>query len=245
MAGVMSLLCSQNQIAQAVSETDERFELRIKKTKDVRSLMNEGMRKFREGDTKRSIACFDRVIKLSPPSKPFLWQRGIALYYDGDFEGSAEQFKNDVKVNPSDTEEAIWYTLCQMRLAGSSDERRQIACSTDDSLLPAGAAVRKDPRPVMRDALDMFQCKISPEDFLNRYDGEGSNYALPPYHDEFYSRFYAALWYEGLGEAGKAKEAMLKAVRSSYAVAPGGSEDFMVSVADVHASQRGYFVSQT
>ena len=35
-------------------------------------------------------------------------QRGLSLYYVKQYEEGARQFRDDVAVNPSDTEESIW-----------------------------------------------------------------------------------------------------------------------------------------
>jgi len=41
------------------------------------------------------------------------------------FEAGAAQFREDVAVNPNDTEEAIWAFLCEARLRGAADARGQ------------------------------------------------------------------------------------------------------------------------
>ena len=40
------------------------------------------------------------------------------------YEEAAKQFRDDVAVNPSDTEEAIWAFLSEAKLAGSSKARQ-------------------------------------------------------------------------------------------------------------------------
>jgi lipoprotein NlpI len=58
-----------------------------------------------QGNVEASIEDFDAVLALAPRMKPFMWQRGLALYYAGRFQEAAEQFRDDVAVNPNDTEE--------------------------------------------------------------------------------------------------------------------------------------------
>ena len=41
------------------------------------------------------------------------------------YEAAAMQLRDDVAVNPSDTEEAIWAFLSEARLLGASQARRQ------------------------------------------------------------------------------------------------------------------------
>ena len=70
--------------------------------------VREGMAAFSAGQVEESIALFDSVIAANPNSKPYLWQRGLSLYYADRFKDGAEQFATDVAVNPNDTEESIW-----------------------------------------------------------------------------------------------------------------------------------------
>ena len=72
------------------------------------SPVREGMALFSANKVEESIDIFDSVIAAQPSAKPYLWQRGLSLYYADRFRDGAEQFKTDVAVNPNDTEEAIW-----------------------------------------------------------------------------------------------------------------------------------------
>jgi len=56
-----------------------------------------------------------QVIDVAPSQTPYLWQRGLSLYYADRFQDGADQFRRDVAVNPNDTEEAIWAYLCEVR----------------------------------------------------------------------------------------------------------------------------------
>ena len=71
-------------------------------------LVDQGVREFRNGDVKHSLQLFDEAIQLKPSVKPYLWQRGISLYYDNQFKKCSQQFHDDLLVNPADTEEIIW-----------------------------------------------------------------------------------------------------------------------------------------
>ena len=72
-----------------------------------------------------SIRDFDAALALSPRLRPYLWQRGLSLYYAEQYEAGARQFRDDVAVNPNDTEEAIWAFLCEARLFGVAQARQQ------------------------------------------------------------------------------------------------------------------------
>jgi tetratricopeptide (TPR) repeat protein len=64
-----------------------------------------GMQLFSKGDVRGSVVEFDKALELDPQQKPYLWQRGLSLYYLRRFEEGAKQFRDDVAVNPNDTEE--------------------------------------------------------------------------------------------------------------------------------------------
>ena len=81
----------------------------------VSTLTRRGMAKFVQDDVDGSIADFDLVITTAPRMEPYMWQRGLSLYYAERFVEGSEQFRKDVKVNPNDTEEAIWAFLCDAR----------------------------------------------------------------------------------------------------------------------------------
>jgi lipoprotein NlpI len=36
---------------------------------------------------------FDAALALQPQMRPYLWQRGLSLYYLGDFQQAAQQFR--------------------------------------------------------------------------------------------------------------------------------------------------------
>ncbi len=48
---------------------------------------------FRLGMIDESIKDFDAVIEMNKDLKPYLWQRGIALYYAGRYAEGQEQFE--------------------------------------------------------------------------------------------------------------------------------------------------------
>lgn len=108
---------------------------------DPKALVRSGMRKFAKEDVEGSVADFDAAMANSPSLRPFLWQRGLSLYYIGTEEAlqeAAKQFRDDVAVNPNDTEESIWAYLCEAQLIGPEKAREQFL------------QVGRDSRPVMR-----------------------------------------------------------------------------------------------
>ena len=188
------------------------------------SLVREGMAAFAANRVSESIDLYDKVIAAQPASKPYLWQRGLALYYADRFADGAEQFEADVAVNPNDTEEQIWHLLClaQIEKGGLATARR--------SRLTVG----KDRRPVMRAVQQLF---LSGEEVDERALADLAREADPT--SQFYASLYLSLYYESLGNAALAERLMRQAVASAYAQG-GGRSDPMVDVANVAMKRRGW-----
>ena len=149
-----------------------------------------------------------------------MWQRGLSLYYVGRYAEGAKQFRDDVAVNPNDTEESIWALLCEARMGGFDAAQR--------NMLRGG----RDSRPVMRAAYELFR-------------GEGDMASLEAAaqgspHDLFYSTLYQGLYYEATGDEAKARERVLAATRCDYGA---GSGDYMAALAKVHALRRGWLAA--
>lgn len=201
------------------------------------------MQRFREGDVGGSLAAFDAALSLDANQRPYLWQRGLSLYYAGQFEEGAKQLcvsnhptfffsffffkfysyqrcpsRDDVAVNPNDTEESIWAALCEARLSGFE--------AAQQNLLVVG----RDSRPVMRSAYELFAGRGTLE-ALAAAGEDGSP------HDAFYSLLYQGLFHEAKGEDEAAKAAVVAAVATPYGTQSG---DYMASLAAVHAKQRGW-----
>lgn len=200
---------------------------------DYTVFVGRGMARFREGRVKESIADYDRALLLQPRLRPYMWQRGLSLYYADRFEEGAKQFRKDVDVNPSDMEEAIWAFMCEARIEGIGFDgaRRQ--------MLPAGA----DRRPYMRAAYALFsgesdelelarQMKIGTADLPVGSSGNKPA-ALAPY---FYANLYLGLFAEAKGDAELARRYITAAAKSDY----GASGDYMYDLAKVHIVVRDW-----
>lgn len=178
----------------------------------------EGMQAFSAGKVEKSIEIFDGIIAERPAMKPYLWQRGLSLYYADKFKEGAEQFKSDVAVNPNDTEESIWYFLCLARLEGFE------AAKAD--LLKVG----EDRRPVMRAVLKLFQGETD-EAALQTFASSNNG------GDLFYANLYLGLWREAQGDETGARRFIKAAANSPYGK---GSGDYMADLAKVHVARRGW-----
>ncbi|KAI5326364.1 hypothetical protein L3X38_035438 [Prunus dulcis] len=171
-----------------------------------------GMVLFRQGDVSGSVAEFDKAIELDPRQQAYLWQRGLSLYYLDRFEEGAEQFRLDVAQNPNDTEESIWCFLCEAQLYGTSEARERFL------------EVGQDPRPVMRDAYNMFKDGGDPEKLVAAFSKSRES-------DYFYASLYAGLYYESQKKTDAAELHIVTAYQSPYGQR---SDDYMASLAKVH-----------
>ncbi|KAL1802258.1 hypothetical protein ACET3Z_030905 [Daucus carota] len=177
-----------------------------------------GMQLFREGDVLGSVVEFDKAIQLDARQKAYLWQRGLSLYYLDRFEEGAEQFRIDVAQNPNDTEESIWCFLCEAQLYGVDEARKKYL------------EVGRDPRPVMREAYNMFKDGGDPEKLVKEFSsGRESEY--------FYASLYAGLYYECQGIPDGAKRHIVAACESPYGQR---SDDYMAALAKVHTQCRNW-----
>lgn len=189
---------------------------------DAQTLVRIGMRRFENGEVEGSLTAFDEALRVNPSIRPYLWQRGLSLYYLGSQEALTEgalQFRDDVAVNPNDTEEAIWAFLCEAKLFGHEAARRNFL------------QVGRDSRPVMRAAYEAFRTGRNPSTIVEAAGGDTIGHAA------FYARLYVALWHEAHGNQDDAKAAILDSLRTQYAQS---SRDYMASLANVHARRRGW-----
>jgi hypothetical protein len=105
-----------------------------------REYIMQGTEQFRQGNVQGSIDSFNEAGRQLG-SRPYLWQRGISLYYTDDFAAASQQFRDDVLQSPLDVEEIVWDTACLTRLYPDAPFPPPNQLS-----LPAG---KKDRRPIM------------------------------------------------------------------------------------------------
>ena len=147
---------------------------------------------LRCGSSARALKLFDEYVASTPRSEPYLWQRGIAHYFVGEFDAGAKQFEIHRTVNPNDVENAAWHFLCVAK-KDSPEVAQQL-------LLPAPG----DPRPPMAEVLEMFRTGDKAE-VEKRIAGfpEGSRGRASA---EFYGWFYLGLYEDALGNVEKARQ---------------------------------------
>jgi lipoprotein NlpI len=208
------------KLEQAVEKKEFEEALRIAdevvaaQPKSANLYVMRGMVHFQAGDIDRSITDFDRSIELDPRSKPYLWQRGISLYYAERFKEGAEQFEVHRTVNGNDVENSVWHYLCVARDSSLEEARKK--------LIPSAG----DPRPPMMEVLELFRGEKTVEDVLTAAEKvEGGPKAKPL--AKFYATLYVALHYESLGK----KELCQKYLEECLATGTGG---YMADVARIH-----------
>lgn len=195
------------------------FSLHAQEAASPNELFREGVDAFYEAKPKESVAAFDKLIAIVPDSKPQLWQRGLSLYYTGDFKAGREQFETHQTVNTADVENAAWHFICVARAENVEAARK--------ALIP----IEGDTRVPMKQVHELFAGKATVEDVLKAAEsGEGE--ALK--NHRCYAHLYLGLYFEALGDVAKAKEHMLKAAKDFK------MDHYMGKCAQVHVQLRGW-----
>jgi len=185
----------------------------------VEGLLRKGIQAFFDAKPKESVAAFDQVISLQPNAKPELWQRGLSLYYIGEFQLGREQFEVHQTVNGNDVENAAWHFLCIAKAEGVEAARKVFIPIEGDSRIP------------MKQVHELFAGKGSVEAVLKAAEeGEGKRLR----NHRCYAHLYLGLYFEAIGDDAKAKDHMLKAAKD-FAM-----DHYMGRVAQVHVKLRGW-----
>jgi len=179
-----------------------------------KALLDRAADEFADGRFAQSAQTFDEAAKLIPQEAPYLWQRGIALYYAGRYTDCRRQFESHRTVNPDDVENAAWHFLCVAREQTPQNARA--------ALLPVGP----DPRSPMREVYQMFRGALTTEDVLK---AAGTNSSA-----QFYAHLYIGLYSEAVGRKDVALKHINEAAADRYAPVGG----YMHTVAKVHLKAR-------
>ena len=119
-----------------------------------------------------------------PREAPYLWQRGIALYYAGRYRDCRAQFESHRTVNADDVENAAWHFLC---VAAPSRRKRAFGAAAGRVRFP-----RADARD-LRAVQGIDQRRGCPEG--RRHVAAG----------RFYAHLYVGLYSEAIGDAARAR----------------------------------------
>jgi lipoprotein NlpI len=187
----------------------------IKRFPENSQLMSiRGSLKFRSGKIAASIQDFDKCIELSPETKPYLWQRGIALYYAERFKDGLDQFAVHREVNPNDVENAFWHFLCNVRLNGLEASQKDVLLAGFDSRVP------------LMQVQKLIQGKLTPDDVLSACEKGGAG-AEGKKSSRFYGYLYLGLYYDALQDTDKTKLWLEKCLEQDV-------DGYMADVAKVH-----------
>lgn len=177
-----------------------------------------GRELFRLGKVKDSVTDFDKFVELKPDFASRQWERGIALYYAGEFEKGAKQFELYQTFHDNDVENSAWRYLCMARSVGVEKARA--------AMLP----IKNDTRVPMMQIYDLYRGKLKPDDVLA---AANAGEATPAERNArlFYAHLYLGLYYEVAGDAKLAKEHILLSA-DKYKIG-----HYMWDVAHIHAEQ--------
>lgn len=170
------------------------------------------------GRVKAAVTDFDRHVALTPKAESQQWERGIALYYAGEYERGAKQFELYQTFHDNDVENSVWRYLCVARSKGVEEAQK--------TMLP----IKNDRRVPMMAIYELFRGKQTPEDVLAAVKaGSPSEGELNA--RQFYAHLYLGLWYEAAGKADLAAKHVSEAERHRIG-------HYMWDVARVHHELR-------
>lgn len=181
---------------------------------NMRAILDRAIEDFRAGRIEQSLAGFDRVATASPTDAPYLWQRGIAQYYAGQFRECRDMFISHRTVNPDDVENATWHFLCVARAESPEVARKQ--------LLPVGP----DARIPMREVYQMFQGRMTQAQVMKAAGSDPSA--------QFFARLYVGLYLEATGNRAAGRTQIEIAAEDRFARVGG----YMHDVARVHLQRK-------
>jgi len=153
---------------------------------------------LRAGDYKKAIVQFKRYIERHPEHEADLWQHGIALAFDGQYDEGRKLFELHRSVNPNDVENALWHFYCVAK--SSSFEKARLG------LLPAPG----DRRAPMEELLKLYRGEVEEavvREAINQWPKETRNYESAA----FYGELYLAMYADSLGDRKRAIELAEKA----------------------------------
>lgn len=189
--------------------------------KNADAWYQEGVKAFFDAKPKESVAAFDKVIALEPSAAPQLWQRGLSLYYAGDYKKGREQFELHQTVNSNDVENAAWHFICVAKSDGVEAARKVLIPISGDARVP------------MKEVHELFAGKGNEEAVLKAASAGAASEEARRNH-LCYAHLYLGLYYEALGEKEKARAHMVKSA-TEYKM-----DHYMGKVSQVHVKLRGW-----
>jgi len=204
----------------------------------IPALHRRGECHFRLGHFRASVADFDREIALDGSREPYHWQRGLSLYFAGDYARAAKQFELHQTVNPDDVENAAWHYLCVAKEKGVEAAKK--------SLIPIAPGA--DARVPMDQVYALYAGRATPDEVIAA--ARAGNPPEPELKQRLmYAHLYVGLWFSCVAGVLPAKpdEAKAKAGETpapqakekehiTLAAEKYAGDDYMSDVARVHAA---------
>jgi lipoprotein NlpI len=207
--GLMALQKGDNQNAILAADAMTR-----QHSDDTRALRLAADIYLRTGKVDSAARLFDRYLESEPEEMRGLWQRGIALYFIGDYKRAAKQFEEHRKVNANDVENAAWHFLCVAK-AESFTKAREL-------VLPAPG----DPRVPLEEIHLML--KSGDTGAVNKRVNRTPADSQARADATFYGDFYLGLYADATGDREKARELLTR-------TAQGAPHHYMGDIARVYA----------
>ncbi len=156
---------------------------------------------LRCGKVELATKLFDQFVEMEPQQMPQMWQRGIALYFAGEYEKAAKQFEEHRRVNPHDVENAAWHYLCVAKAENADAAKQKLLAAPDD------------PRPPMAEILQMLASgnETVVWDRVRSF-AEGTQTRVEA---AFYADLYLGLYADAHSRADEAKRAMERAAKDA------------------------------
>ncbi len=200
----------------ALADLDEVIEMA---PKWVAAYDARGKMRFQAGDFAGSVADFDKYLELRPQAADAHWQRGISLYYAGEYEKGRDQFIAYQKVNDADVENSVWQYLCNAKVVGNEQARKEF---------PVTGA---DPRVPLMKVYDLYVGKGTVEDVVKTAQASGAKREEAIRRD-FYMNLYLGLYYVSEDQPDKALEHLKLAANPIHELT---NYNYMWHVARIHA----------
>ncbi len=208
------VLAANKDYAGAIADADQVVKMA---PKWVSGYDSRGSFRFMAGDFAGSVEDFDKSIALRPKVSAEHWQRGISLYYAGNYEAGRDQFAAYQTLDGSDVENAVWHYLCNIKLVGKEQARKEIP------------ATKLDRRVPLMKVYALFKGEGTVEEVIRAAQEAGRNEEESRTRN-FYANLYLGLYYVTEDQPDKALEHLKAASIPAHE-----KSGYMWHVARIHA----------
>lgn len=173
-------------------------------------------------DFKKATADYEKMLELDPTLEASHWRLGLAYYYIGKYQPSARQFElYHENISDTDRENGIWRFLAQAEEKDVKTAREQLL------------DYKKRDRTPLTEVYEMFQDKLSPEEFLKWLQEENEREPAQADQRTFYGELYAGLYLKAIGEERAAHKHFGSAAKSDWPDKAGYGPQYMQRIAEI------------